>query len=51
MTKIAAVLALLVSLNFGGVSRADEIERGNVVNVETRGVVDLIAAWIKSPAN
>lgn len=39
MTKIVAVLALLVALNCGGASRADEIQRGDVVKVDTRGVV------------
>ena len=39
MTKTVALLAFLVTLNYSGVSRADEIQRGNVVKVETRGVV------------
>jgi pimeloyl-ACP methyl ester carboxylesterase len=39
MKRIAAVLAFLVTLAYGGVSCADEIQRGSVVKVETRGVV------------
>ena len=39
MTKIVAMLAALVALSHGGELRADEIQRGNVERVQTRGVV------------
>jgi len=46
MTRIVVVLAFLVTMNYGGVSHADEIERGNVMRVETRGVsVPIYTAW------
>jgi hypothetical protein len=39
MTKLVAVLALLVVLSHGGELRAGEIQRGNIERVQTRGVV------------
>jgi hypothetical protein len=42
------LLAFLVSLNCGGVSRADEIQRGTVQRVQTRGVdVPIYTVWKK----
>jgi hypothetical protein len=46
MTSIVAVLAFLVTLTHGGASCADEILRGNVIKVESRGVVvPIYAVW------
>lgn len=48
MNKMVAMLAFLVTLNYGGVSRADEIQPGAVVSVQTRGVsVPIYTVWNK----
>jgi len=63
MTRLVAALAVLVALCAGDAVHAAEIQRGSVERVQTRGVevpihgyigmekevVDLIAAWIKTP--
>lgn len=48
MKMIVVVLVFLVTLNYGGVSRADEIQPGSVVKIETRGVfVPIYTVWKK----